>query len=284
MQVYPPLAYKYPSSTFQLKYYGSTTTEGINNMLQANFDFGIISSSLPAFVRNSIPDIGALPITAMAIVPIYNLPELVGRDPLVLSLSLIADMYLGNVEYWDDEPIIALNPELNGILPHQPIRIVYQDVFSVITAIYTRALAYSNPQFNATVGIGNQITFPMKNSSNTILLTSIEMTQTINANAYSFTPWVYNIVSSERSIAVAKLRTVAGTDVAISQESITNALNDLIDTGVNDLINAPGNNSWPVLSINSIIIRQSSMPNCDKAALLLDWIYWTQNSSTSIAC
>lgn len=282
--VYPPLAYKYPSASFQLKYYGSTTAEGIGNMISANFDFGIISSSLPAYVSQAIPDIGALPITAMAIVPIYNLPELVGRpEPLVLSLSLMGDIYLGVITHWDDAQIIALNPDLNGVLPNQPIRIVYQNVFSVITAIYAKAMAYSNPAFNATVGVSNNINFPMKTANTTILLSDIQITQTVNANPYSFTPWVNNVVSSERGLAVAKLRNVAGYDVAISQESITAALNDLIDKGENDLINAPSANSWPALSLNSIIIRQTSMTDCTRATSLLDWIYWTQNSSTSSA-
>jgi phosphate transport system substrate-binding protein len=279
--VYPPLAYKYPSASFQLKYYGSTTTEGIGNMVNANFDFGIISSSLPSYVSQSIPDIGALPITAMAIVPIYNLPELVGRpEPLVLSLSLMGDIYLGVVTHWNDSQILALNPDLADVLPYQPIRIVYQDMFSVITIIYAKAMAQSNPAFNQTVGVGNVIDFPMKNASSTILLYDFLITETVSANPYSFTPWVNNVVSSERSLAVAKLRNVAGNDVAISQETITAALNDLIVTGDNDLINAPSANSWPVLSINSIIIRQSSMTDCARATSLLDWIYWTQNSST----
>jgi hypothetical protein len=144
-------------------------------------------------------------------------------------------------------------------------------------------MALSNPAFNATVGVNNNINFPMKTANTTILLTDIQITQTVNANPYSFTPWVNNVVSSERSLAVAKLRNVAGYDVAISQESITAALNDLIDKGENDLINAPSANSWPALSINSIIIRQTSMTDCTRATSLLDWIYWTQNSSTSSA-
>ncbi|ELR22700.1 serine/threonine protein kinase [Acanthamoeba castellanii str. Neff] len=143
-------------------------------------------------------------------------------------------------------------------------------------------MALSNPAFNATVGVNNNINFPMKTANTTILLTDIQITQTVSANPYSFTPWVNNVVSSERSLAVAKLRNVAGYDVAISQESITAALNDLIDKGENDLINAPSANSWPALSINSIIIRQTSMTDCTRATSLLDWIYWTQNSTEAL--
>jgi hypothetical protein len=42
-----------------------------------------------------------------------------------------------------------------------------------------------------------------------------------------------------------------------------------------------GQNSWPIMGYNGLLISKNQSTNCAKATALVDWIYWTQSSSTA---
>jgi phosphate transport system substrate-binding protein len=84
------------------------------------------------------------------VVAAYNVPAL-GDVPLVLNLSVIADIYLGNVVWWNDSKIVELNPELVGLLPSTEIMVLVLNEPSEITRLFTGALAKAVPGWNDAV-------------------------------------------------------------------------------------------------------------------------------------
>jgi ABC-type phosphate transport system substrate-binding protein len=55
-------------------------------------------------------DLHLLPALGAAVVFIYNVPEIVGLPPLLLSRSVCVGVYLGLISSWRDPAILALNP------------------------------------------------------------------------------------------------------------------------------------------------------------------------------
>lgn len=96
-----------------------------------------------------MPDVVLFPAVASPVVPAYNLPELLGKPPLVLNFQILSDIYLAHISHWNDSAIAALNPGVT--LPNQPIYVIVQNMSSVSNFLATSALAGTVPEFNSTV-------------------------------------------------------------------------------------------------------------------------------------
>ncbi len=80
----------------------------------------------------------------------WQVPELAGKEPLILTIQLISDIYLGYVPYWNDSAIVSLNPHLKDYLPNKPLLVVYEPGSSVVGGKISKVLA-TIPEFNSTV-------------------------------------------------------------------------------------------------------------------------------------
>ena len=64
-----------------------------------------------------------VPLAVFPLIPVYNFAPLYDNLPIRLNAELLSHIYLGNILFWDDSAIAALNP--NSKLPHLPITVVY---------------------------------------------------------------------------------------------------------------------------------------------------------------
>lgn len=87
----------------------------------------------------------------------YNIPGITGA--IKLTPELIADIYLGKVEKWDDAKIKALNPGIN--FPKQVIVAAWRADGSGTTSVFTEYLAGHSPEFKTKVGQGKSVKFPV---------------------------------------------------------------------------------------------------------------------------
>jgi len=72
-----------------------------------------------------------------------------------MSGSVLANIYLGKVAYWNDKTIKALNPGVS--IPHTAITTVHRDTSSGTTYNFTDYLASASKTFKSKVGVS---TFP----------------------------------------------------------------------------------------------------------------------------
>jgi hypothetical protein len=92
-------------------------------------DFAILDSYLESDQLHEGGDFVQLPTVATALVPVANLP---GIDPLtaplVLTGDVLARVFSGNITFWDDAAIVAVNAGLaaDGRLPHVPITVAME--------------------------------------------------------------------------------------------------------------------------------------------------------------
>ncbi len=82
------------------------------------------------------------------------MPELSGKEPLILSLQLVADIYLGHITYWNDSAIAELNPHLKDYLPNKALLVAYEPGSSVTGGKVAKVLSII-PEFNSTVSMNS---------------------------------------------------------------------------------------------------------------------------------
>ena len=103
------------------------------------------------------PAILNIPLTISSQMINYNLPGLNGRH-LRLSGPVLADMYSGQIRYWDAPAVRAMNPGVR--LPHQQIVLIHRTDGSGDTFIFSQYLSFSTPSWNNSVGYGTTISWP----------------------------------------------------------------------------------------------------------------------------
>lgn len=103
-----------------------------------------------------------IPFIIGAVVMTYNLPEVSGR--LKLDAETIALIYRGEIQYWNDERLKALNPGLN--LPERRIIAVHRSDSSGTTDVFTRFLHKAAPSAWPKELVGKSIEWPVDKKGN----------------------------------------------------------------------------------------------------------------------
>ena len=97
----------------------------------------------------------AFPVVAGGVAIMYNLP---GNPKLKLDGDTLANIYLGNINKWNDPKIAALNPGVD--LPDLAIVPVYRTEGSGTTFIFTDYLSGVNPAWADSVGKSTSVKWP----------------------------------------------------------------------------------------------------------------------------
>jgi len=277
---FPTLGYYYPSSSFKLKYFTGNSATSLANLKQDTIDFG--QSSTPLLPRDleELGDAIAIPGYCFGLTPAYNIPELIAREPLRLDWETIAGIYLGTVTMWNDTAIQNLNPELAPFLPQKAIRIVYQSNNSSITLTFNTAMGQRVPEYAQVIGFvsGFGDSPAIKNGAG-VPVNGFGFPQMLDATTYSFGLTISQQLT--KKVLPVSLWNTAGRLVSPTTESVLSAIQDNVDllnsgADIYTLYFAPGENSWPIIAINSMIFHSRNMPDCRKAKALVDWIYWIQ--------
>jgi ABC-type phosphate transport system substrate-binding protein len=277
-EVYHTLAQASSVNSFSLKYTGSTTAIGIAALKAGQADFAIISTALSAADRLAMPDVKPVPFTAMAIAPAYNVPAIAGLPSLVLSMEIISDIHLNRITKWNDQQIVNLNPQLNNSLPDEEIRLIYQSTFSTITYIYSKALSIAVPEFNETVRFGYTIDFPAAHTNRSVGVDSLDVMQVVQDTPNSLAMWSSNYDAKERQAKPARMVNRDGVVVSVNQDTMASAISALIQQSPVEIFWAPGSNSWPILTINSLLLDTRQEGDCARLEALVEWLYWSQTS------
>jgi len=97
------------------------------------------------------------PIVIGGVAIVYNIDG-VGAGELKLTSKLIADIYLGNIQNWNDHAIAAINPGLK--LPDAKIVAVRRADGSGTTYNLAHFLAANHPQWKERLGVDTTLSWP----------------------------------------------------------------------------------------------------------------------------
>ena len=253
----------------QLRYLPSGTSEGIKQISHGAGDFGAGEVLLTDEERKQ-GSLIELPVVLIAIVPIYNLPDV--HQELRLSGEVLAEIFLGEVKTWNAPQIGKLNPEIN--LPNLPIRVVNRPAGKGSNYVFTDFLSKVSSKFRAQLGITPSPKWPVGEPAER----SSDMADKVK-NSHGSIGYVEYQYAVKGGIPQVAVLNPAGNFVKASPESIVAACKAVESPRWNSLsaslTNAPGAGSFPITSFTWIYLRTKYSDSARAAALsnLLDWMY-----------
>ena len=132
------------------------SSSGIKQLLARTVDFGATDIPLtPDQLQRR--QLIQFPTVVGGIVPIVNIKD-VPTGQLKLTGPILADIYLGAIQKWNDPRIQHINPHLT--LPNQNITTIHRADGSGTTFIFTHYLAQVSPVWQKKVGFAAAIQWP----------------------------------------------------------------------------------------------------------------------------
>jgi phosphate transport system substrate-binding protein len=257
------------SQSIQMRYLPVGTSEGIKQISHGAGDFGAGEARLTDKERKE-DGLIELPVLLIAIVPIYNLPDV--HQDLRLSGDVLAGIFLGEIKMWNAPAIAKLNPELS--MPSLPIQVINRPAGKGSNYVFTDFLSKVNSKFRSEVGVTPSPRWPVGEPAER----SSDMADKVknSPGAIGYVEYQYAAKGGIRQAAVSNS---AGKFVRASNESISAACTALEAPKWNNfsasLADAPGADSFPIASFSWIYLRASSSDSARTGALtdLLNWIY-----------
>ncbi len=129
---------------------------GIAQIKAATVDFGASDKPLDA---KDLADtgLGQFPVVIGGIVPVVNIDGMQAGD-LRLTGPVLADVFLGKVQKWNDKAIADLNP--GAKLPDTLITVVHRSDGSGTSFNVTNYLSKVSPEWKEKVGEGTAVSWP----------------------------------------------------------------------------------------------------------------------------
>lgn len=257
------------NTSIQMRYLPVGTSEGIKQISHGAGDFAAGEAQLTETQRKE-GSLIELPLVLIAIVPIYNLPQV--HAELRLSGEVLADIYLGEIKTWNAPQIARLNPDVS--LPNMPIQVVNRPAGKGSNYVFTEFLAKVSSKFRSQVGVSPSPNWPVGEPAER----SSDMADKVKntPGAIGYVEYQYAI---KNDIAQAAILNAAGKFVRASAESIGAACQAVEAPQWNrfsaSLTNAAGANSFPITSFSWLYLPLKSGDSSRGAALsdLLNWMY-----------
>jgi phosphate transport system substrate-binding protein len=253
----------------KVSYAPTGSGEGIKQISSRAVQFGATDSPLsPQALRDK--GLVQVPMLVGGLVPIVNLPG-VGANKLTLSGEVLANIMLGKLTHWDEEPITRLNRGLS--LPHLAIRRVVRADASGTSEVFSRYLALASADFAARVPVMQQPAWPgqvMAGKGMDGLLAVLKSTP----GGISYV--AYDRVVADQLVGV-KLLSASGREVAASEAGFQAAILDsnvyLKGDDTASLLNRPRADAWP-LTMASYLLLDARPQDMTQASWTASFVYW----------
>ncbi len=209
------------------------------------------------------------PAVVGAITMAYNIPEV--KD-LRLSRAAIAEIALGNIQYWDNEIIANSNPNVK--LPHKKMTFVHRADGSGTTYNFTYYLSKSNSEWKEKFGAKKALTWPgdhhIGGKANSGVAALIKQTP------YSV-GYIDYADAKSNDIAMASLQNQEGyyikPELSAFQEASAKASLDPKQDFYAMIADAEGKDSYPILAATFILVPQEAKAMDKKVTAFYDWAY-----------
>jgi len=262
---------EYPNVT--INYQGIGSGGGQKAILDGTVDFAGSDSLLKESLYEQEPDLQMLPMLAGAIVPIYNIEDV---EDLVLDGQTLVDIFMGRITQWNDPAVAALNPEVN--LPDEPIVIVHRSDGSGTTEIFTSYLGAVSEDWVKEVGVGKAVEWlPDQYGQGVGGKGNPGVAQAVQSTPYSI-GYVELSYAKWNNIPFVDMINRSGKRVTANAETMQAAMAAFVDAFdermTARIVNADGENSWPIIGYTYLIIHMKENTDCRKTKVLLEFIQW----------
>ncbi len=207
----------------------------------------------------------------------YNVPGL-NNVHLNLSGPVLAAIYSGQIQYWDDPKIKEINKEYGAKLPHTQIVPVHRADGSGDTFIFTQYLSKSTPSWATGTGYGTTVSWPavataVGATGNPGMVQTCQNTP--GCVAYIGVSFLNQ--TNKAGLGYAALKNQAGNFVLPTEENIAAAAAASDKATPADerisLIFAPGEKSYPIINFEYAIVnpKQGDPAKAAELRKFLDW-------------
>lgn len=276
--VYQQWTYSYSKSNpdVNVTYQSLGSGAGINQIKAGTVDFAGSDNPLTLETQEK-SNLVQFPMLTGGVVLVVNLPG-IKDGQLKLSKSVLANIYLGKIKYWNDKAIAAINPGLK--LPKRKITVVHRSDSSGTSFIFTNYLSKISADWKARVGQGASVKWPigMGGQKNPGVCNNVARIK----GAIGYTEYTYAV---EAKLACASLENADGHYVKPNMEtfSASAALADWNNAPgfYMELTNVPGAKSWPITGVTYILMRKDTA--ADKKAELKKYFNWCYSAGAPAA-
>jgi phosphate transport system substrate-binding protein len=242
---------------------------GINDLLQNIVQFGATDAPVTdaQLAKSTHGSIIHIPATIGAVAISYNLSGVSGH--LNLTGPIVANIYLGNIKFWDDAQIKAINSGVT--LPHQSIAVVHRSDGSGTTGIFTNYLAAVSPDWKSKVGAGTTVNWPTGVGGKGNAGVAAQVKSTAGAIGYNELAYVLT-----NNIQYASIQNANGKYVLPSVEGAKADANNVTNIPADlrlYIVNAPGDASYPITGFSWAIVYQNQT-NADKGWAIANMLWW----------
>ncbi|MDG7005843.1 MAG: phosphate ABC transporter substrate-binding protein PstS [Nitrososphaerota archaeon] len=272
----PNFTATYP--TIKINTAGTGSGTGISSAGAGTVQIGASDAYLTPAQAGQYPNLLNIPLAISAQQINYNLPMIPATTHLNMTGNILAQIYNGTITYWNDPQIVAVNPGVASLLPHDTIIPLHRSDGSGDTFIFTTYLSDTNTWWNKNVGFATSVSWPSLPSGQAALGNG-GMVQAASQTEYSIAyigiSYLQNAVKA--GLGYAYLQNRAGNFVDITQANIQSAVNAMTSSTPPDetlsLVYAPGTNSYPIINYEYAIVSktQSDSGMAQAVRTLLNW-------------
>lgn len=211
----------------------------------------------------------------------YNVPEL-GDAHLNLSGPVLAGIYTGAIEYWDDAQIKGINAALASKLPHKDIVPIHRADGSGDTFLFTGYLAATAPAWKSGPGQSTTISWPA-NPRGVGATGNPGMIQTLKNTPYAlaYVGVSYLDETTKANLGYAALQNASGQFVLPTPDNIGAAAAAGTKTipadGRASLLNVKAANAYPIVNFEYAIVN-TKQADSGKAKATRDFLAWALKS------
>ncbi|MCX8195769.1 MAG: phosphate ABC transporter substrate-binding protein PstS [Acidilobaceae archaeon] len=230
-----------------------------------------------------------MPVVIGAVVVVYNLPMVEGK--LRLDGRVLAMIYKGEIEKWNDPRIAALNPGVK--LPDAPIVVVRRSDASGTTNIFTLFLHKASEGYWERERVGTQPSWPIDQVAPARARAgrgNEGVSGIVRTTLYSI-GYVEYTHALTAGLAMAQVRNAAGKFMDPTPETMMSAAagafrffpadpGEDFNAAWESVVYAPGDNSYPITSF-SFLLFYRVYPK-DKAEVIIEFIRWINTEGQNI--
>lgn len=251
----------------QINYQSIGSGGGIRQVLAGTVDFGATDGPMnDSQLSQAKSKILHIPTVLGADVPAYNIPGITAE--LKFTPEVLAGIFLGRISNWNDAAIAKANPGVN--LPNQPIIVVHRSDGSGTTYIWTDYLSKVSPEWQAQVGRGTSVRWPVGLGAKGNEGVAGMIRQLEGSIGY-----VELIYAEQNKIRYGSVRNVAGNFVKASLASTTAAAASAkmpADFRVS-ITNPPGKDAYPIASFTWLLIPTQSK-DAARGKIIVEFLNW----------
>ena len=252
----------------QVNYQSIGSSGGIAQIKAGTVHFGSSDKPLPP-AELAEHGLAQFPSVIGGVVPVINVPG-IEAGAMKLTGELLADIFLGKVERWNDPRIVELNGGLR--LPDGKITVVHRSDGSGTTFNFTNYLSKVSPGWDGSVGEGTSVKWPtgIGGKGNEGVAAYVKQIK----GGIGYVEMSYAL---QNKMAYAAMQNAAGKWVQPSAESFAAAAASADWASARDfylvMTNAPGDESWPITA-SVFVIMYKQPKNAASAKATKDYFNW----------